>query len=421
MPEVTLKFDTLHDSQRSVWQSSMRYNFLQCGRRYGKTTLLQYAAKKQLVCENGMVAYAAPTRGTALPVWEAMRQFFERVPTNDGGTVSMIKKCREDYMRLTLINGSEFHVWPLDKDLAFRGFNYDVVLIDEAAFVRNLLKLWHNSIRPTLTDRKGRAWFVTSPRGRNEAHTMYEWGQQGRPDWFSRRLGTADNPYISPDEIEAARQEIPTEAFEEEYMGIPSANAANPFGSDAIEACVGPVSNNPPVFFGVDIAQAQDWTVVIGLDQDGNVASFDRLQHVPYSVIEDRICEAVGNRKAVIDSTGVGAPEFERIAARCPRAERFVFTSNNKQELMHGLRAAIHRRDIRYPDGPIRQELDVFQYKYTPGGGVRYEAPHGFHDDCVMALGMAVHARGQKSKPVSIDVIRPVRTAPRVATFGGVR
>jgi hypothetical protein len=59
---------------------------------------------------------------------------------------------------------------------------------------------------------------------------------------------------------------------------------------------------------------------------------------------------------------------------------------------MEGLAAAIHRREITYPDGPIVNELEVFEYQYT-ATGVRYNAPQGFHDDCVNALALANKCR----------------------------
>jgi len=47
---------------------------------------------------------------------------------------------------------------------------------------------------------------------------------------------------------------------------------------------------------------------------------------------------------------------------------------------------------VRYPQGVIVSELDVFAYEYTRTG-VRYSAPDGMHDDCVMALALAVYGR----------------------------
>ena len=55
---------------------------------------------------------------------------------------------------------------------------------------------------------------------------------------------------------------------------------------------------------------------------------------------------------------------------------------------MEGLAAAIHQRQIAYPDGVITTELESFEFEMTRTG-VRYTAPPGLHDDCVNALALA--------------------------------
>jgi hypothetical protein len=64
---------------------------------------------------------------------------------------------------------------------------------------------------------------------------------------------------------------------------------------------------------------------------------------------------------------------------------------------MARLAVAIQRREVRFPEGVIRDELEVFEYAYTRTR-VRYTAPAGLHDDCVCALALAVHHAAQKPK-----------------------
>ena len=70
----------------------------------------------------------------------------------------------------------------------------------------------------------------------------------------------------------------------------------------------------------------------------------------------------------------------------------YSFSSPSKQKLMEGLSLAIQTQTITYPQGVIVSELDTFAYEYTRTG-VKYSAPQGLHDDCVMALALAVHAK----------------------------
>jgi hypothetical protein len=91
-----------------------------------------------------------------------------------------------------------------------------------------------------------------------------------------------------------------------------------------------------------------------------------------------------------MDSTGVGDPIFEDLQRDGLNVQGYKFTSTSKQQLMEGLASAIQQRKISFPEGHITQELEIFEYQYT-AFGVKYSAPQGFHDDCVMSLGLAWH------------------------------
>jgi hypothetical protein len=243
-----------------------------------------------------------------------------------------------------------------------------------------------NSIRPTLTDYKGDALFLSTPRGRNFFFSLYLKGQQGDPGWASWKFTTHDNPHIDPDEIEAAKSLLPEVAFRQEYLADPADNAANPFGSAYIRQCVFPLSGDSPVVFGVDLAKSHDFTVVVGLDRNGSVSLLDRYQ-LDWRTTKQRLI-ALPKIPMALDSTGVGDPIHEDLRAEGLDVEGYKFTGTSKQQLMEGLASAIHQRKITFPDGVITQELETFEYQYT-AHGVRYSAPSGFHDDAVMAIALA--------------------------------
>jgi hypothetical protein len=231
---------------------------------------------------------------------------------------------------------------------------------------------------------KGSAWFLGTPKGRNYFHRLFVKGQTAEPDWSSWRFTTADNPYMDAEEVESARRDLPDLAFRQEYLGEAIEDAGNPFGIAAIRACIAPLSTEPAVAIGQDLAKSVDWNVTIGLDVHGRTALFDRWQS-PWELTEQRVLANVGRARALIDSTGVGDPIVERLQKGRTNVQGFKFTALTKQQLLEGLAGAIHRREITYPDGPIVHELEAFQYEYS-ASGVRYSAPSAVHDDCVLAL-----------------------------------
>jgi hypothetical protein len=377
MPTVQIELDRPHDGQQRVIGEAKRFNVLQCGRRFGKTTMGLNRLIETALCGHP-TGWFAPSYKLLADVWrEAKRTLSPIQPT-----------LNEQEKRIELVTRGVIEFWSLDQPDAGRGRKYKRVVIDEAGIVRNLDQAWQEAIRPTLADLKGDAWFLGTPKGHNFFHRLYAKGQAGEKDWASWRMPTTANPYIDPEEVEAARRDMPPSAFDQEFLGVPAADGGNPFGMDAINECVAPQSSQPAVVFGVDLAKSEDWTVVCGLDNFGAVCVLERWQS-DWRQTRSRVLTAVGEIDTLADSTGVGDPIVEDLHRERRGIDGFKFTSTSKQQLMEGLAAAIHKREIRFPDGWLRNELDSFEYEYRPGGGVRYSAPEGLHDDGVVALALA--------------------------------
>ena len=178
-------------------------------------------------------------------------------------------------------------------------------------------------------------------------------------------------------------------------------DGSNPFGIEDIRRCVAPLSSRPPGVFGVDLARSVDWTVIVGLDDAGATCRFERFQR-PWGETTEAVAKAVGQRKAYVDSTGVGDPIVEELVRAkngygLRNVDGYKFTQQSKQQLMEGLAVAIQNQTVAFPDGPIKQELEDFEFVYTRTGAI-YAAPEGLHDDCVMALALAVRRRGSAAR-----------------------
>jgi len=386
--EITLP--RLHKSQEKVLNESSRFNVLDCGRRWGKSVL-----GGNLLIETSLDAHPA---GYFTPTYKLLEGTYREILNN----VEPLVKRKHDNQFIELETGGIIDFWTLDNPFAGRSRKYKRVVVDEASFAKSLWDSWNNSIRPTLTDLIGDAWFMSTPRGKNDFYKIYMRGVSGEANWKSWQMPTSTNPYINLQELEDARRDLPEIAFNQEYMAIFSDNAANPFGGDHIARSIKPLSSLPPVVFGIDLAKSHDWTVVIGLDQNGDICFFERWQS-DWSQTRRRIISIVGYMPAFIDSTGVGDPIAEDIQKECPLVESFHFTTTSKQQIMEGLAHAIQNNKIGIIDGIIREELDSFEYIYGRTG-VKYSAPSGLHDDCVCSLALAYH----KFNNVPSVVINPV-------------
>lgn len=366
-----------HAGQLKVLAEAERFNVLCCGRRWGKTKLAVNLLVKP-VLEGKPTAYFTPT-------YKLLEETFNECSLMLQSTI--VKKHDQQFIEIE--TGGKIEFWSLDNPLAGRSRKYARSIIDEAAFVKNLWQAWTEAIRPTLTDLKGDAYFLSTPKGKNDFNKLYQRGQGGEPNWKSWQMSTYTNPFIDASEIDDARKDLPELAFSQEYLAEFNDNVANPFGIQFIQQCTYPLSSQPAAVYAVDLAKYYDWTVIIGMDKQGSVCHFQRFQK-DWQGTTKEILALPSNVPIIIDSTGVGDPIGEDIARHRSNVELFKFTANTKQQIMEGLALSIQQRKITFPDGVIVQELSNFEYQFT-ARGVKYSAPNGLHDDTVCALAMVVN------------------------------
>jgi hypothetical protein len=366
-----------HINQDRILESEARFIVVMCGRRFGKSELSQIKIITEAI-QGKQIAYITPTYSLA-------KVFFNRL------IIALPFLNNKSDLKLSFPNGGSVEFFTGERLDNLRGRKFHWVIVDEASFIPDLEQGWLNSIRPTLTDYKGRALFLSTPRGKNYFYSLFMKDEQG---WESFKFTTYDNPYIDKTEIDEARTQLPEAVFEQEYMANPMENAANPFGSSHIRSCIQPLSTREIVSFGIDLAKSTDFTAIIGLDSGGNVAYFDRFQ-MDWNSTKQAILQ-LPKKPMLIDSTGVGDPIVEDLQREGRHIMGLKFTQVSKQQLMIGLQTAIQSRKIGYPEGHIVKELEVFEYQYS-ATGVKYSAPSGFHDDCVMALALAYQNLSQNT------------------------
>ena len=372
--EAEIKFNP-HQAQWKVLNSDKRFKVLMCGRRFGKSLISQAISIKEAAEYGNNVAYITPT-------YLLSKIFFGTIVDS---LPAQLYNCNKSELLIDFITGGSIRFFTGERLDAMRGLKFHLAIIDEASYIPDLEDGWNNAIRPTLTDYKGKAIFLSTPKGRNFFYSLFI--KQNEPDWESFKFTTYDNPYIDPSEVDAAKAQLPSAVFEQEYLANPMENAANPFGSQHIRNCIKPLQPNKAAFYGIDLAKSFDWTVIIGLDAKGQCVHYERFQK-DWMHTKETILRLPRNVPVMIDSTGVGDAIVEDLQRHFTTMHGFKYTSQSKQQLMEALATAIHNQQISYPEGTITDELGIFEYQYT-STGVRYTAPSGFHDDCVNALALA--------------------------------
>lgn len=169
------------------------------------------------------------------------------------------------------MTGGVVDFWTLDAPDPARGRAYARFLLDEAAMAPNLRQVWEQAIRPTLSDYRGDAWFLSTPKpralhdGAAFFRELFERGQ-GDGDWKSWRMPSSTNPFLAVEEIEAARLELPELVFRQEYLAEFVDFQGGIVKREHMRYTAPPPLSELEVVVGVDLAistkETADWTAV---------------------------------------------------------------------------------------------------------------------------------------------------------------
>jgi hypothetical protein len=375
-----------------------RYSLIEASTKVGKTIgCLAWLAERAFAGTEGQNFW------WVAPVYRQAKIAYRRAKR---GLDRRLYTANETEMAMRLCNGATIAFLSADRPDGLYGEDVFAAVIDEASRVKE--DAWH-AVRSTLTATRGPARIIGNVKGRrNWFYQLARRAEAGEPGMSHHRIVAADAVkagVLAAEELEDARRLLPEPVFRELFLAEPSDDGGNPFGLDSIAACVAPLSLEAPLFWGWDLAKSRDFSVGIALDAEARVCRLERFQS-PWTETKRRILAATGRARALVDSTGVGDPVLEDLQAARPGVfEGFRFSASSKQQLMEGLALAIQARAVSFPEGPIRAELETFDYEYTRTG-VRYAAPEGLHDDCVCALALAIRLR---SMPSGIGIIEYYR------------
>ena len=203
----------LHSAQKQVVESNNRFKVLLAGRRFGKTVL----AVEELVFNAiskpaARVVYIAPTFQSARDI--ALEHLLKRIER----VVSNINETRLELEVSNKFGGkSKIFLRSWDNIETLRGQAFDFIVLDEVAQYKAFWAGWQEVLRPTLTDKRGHALFISTPNGYNHLYDLCNLELKDT-DYKTFHFTTYDNPYIPVDEIEKAKKELNQEQFLQEYM-----------------------------------------------------------------------------------------------------------------------------------------------------------------------------------------------------------
>jgi phage terminase large subunit len=199
----------LSQAQDQVANDLTRFRVVVAGRRFGKTHLSIRELCKHAKEPGREVWYVAPT-------YKMAKQIVWRKLKNKLQDLNWVKKANETELTLQLRNGSVISLKGADNYDSLRGVGLDFIVLDEFADIDP--EAWYETLRPTLSDKQGRALFIGTPKGvGNWAYEIYQ-NSIDNANWQSYSFTTIDGGRVPPEEIEAAKQDLDERTFRQEYL-----------------------------------------------------------------------------------------------------------------------------------------------------------------------------------------------------------
>jgi hypothetical protein len=232
-----------------------RWCVLVAHRRAGKTVacindVLKHALSTTKT--DARFAYVAPTYTQAKAVaWDYLRRYAGVVPG---------VQFHETELRCDLPNGARIRLYGADNPDSLRGIYLDGVILDE--YGDSEPRVWSEVLRPALSDRKGWAVFIGTPRGRNHFADLYEAAGKDS-EWLAMTLRASETGLLDQAELAAARRAMDDDTYAAEFECSFAASAPGAYYARHLERAdadrrIGRVPHEP----GISVHTA--WDLGIG-------------------------------------------------------------------------------------------------------------------------------------------------------------
>lgn len=382
-----------------------------CGTKFGKTYgssiwLVQRAWNKK----NSWNWWVAPSYAQSKIAYELVKALLPK-----GTFIEYKADLRIELLEPDGSYHSKIEFKSGDNPDTLRGYPIDAFVIDEAARIPYESFV---SVMTTVTQTRGIGIVISTPKGRGWFFDVYSRGEkfeddgvtprfdkQNRdpyPEWKSIRMPTWTNPHVSLEAVEEARNNLPEDVFRQEFAAQFLDDSAGVFRNVAGCLNCGDMFLSPmpgaQYVMGVDLARLRDYSVIIVMDKfTKRVVYMERFNQIQWEVQYHKIITIARQFRAqvIIDSTGIGDPIVQTLQSSGINVFPYkIGGSASKQQLVEKTRLLIENASISIPKNkytaPLISELKSYEYSFTESGIIKYEAPSGKNDDCVISLCLAV-------------------------------
>jgi predicted phage terminase large subunit-like protein len=192
---------SLHKTQIEVQTSPARFKVIAAGRRWGKS-ILGIGEGVRRAAAGQHVWWIAPSFASAAyqAGWTMLQFYASKLP---GSNLHSLRRT------LAMPGDGWLQFKTAEEIDSLRGESIDFAVIDEAAHLQQLQTLWELCLRSCLLDRKGAAWFISTPHGMNYFHDLFQRGKNGDAGWASFQFPSTANPFLDAQELADIARDMP--------------------------------------------------------------------------------------------------------------------------------------------------------------------------------------------------------------------
>ena len=362
---------------------------------------------KSLLLVNLLLYYGINDKGSKIgvitPIYSQARKLMEDLydAIKNSGIVESTNFSNHE---IKLKTGSKIIFRSSEREDGLRGYTFDYLFLDEASYQSE--DAWKRAIQPTALVHGKKVVLFSTPRGRDWFYDMFQMGHDPQfPAYASVRMEQGDNPFIDPEEIEAAKRSLPDAIFRAEYCGEfveGESMVFRNFGANNFNHYPQPSGK---VYAGLDSGQASDYTVCTFMDSQGKVVDIYRENKKSYEEMTNEVLKRCRkfNASLLVETNSIGGPIYEAIKKNWQDTHPFNTSNSSKREIIESLILGFSEASIQVPSislsPELHNELEVFEMTYNPQTrSVKYAARSPFHDDIVISLALAnYHRKTNKS------------------------
>jgi len=403
---MEIKLFKPHPGQKRVIDgfadSKHKFGVVATGRQYGKSLLGQNLLLYWLLS-------TPKQKGDWVsPIYNQSKKVFQEL--FNAANQIVVHSNKADLV-MEFMNGSTLQFLSAERYDSIRGFSFNYMVIDEAAFIRE--EAVNEAIFPTLSAIGKKCLVISTPKSKNWFYSRFLQGMTDNDVYTSFTGISTDNPYIDKDFITEQAKSLPPDIFAQEYMAQFSEATNDVFrGLDLVcNLNNWDESKTTRDYFGIDFGMSNDYTVCTILSESGRCKKILRFNGKTYEDSARTILNGLQRfniRGGYVETNGPGQAIFELIKKEYRHTKPFYTSQDSKTQAVRKMIHDIEEGVLELPSKQLMpecyDELSAYTYKVNTNGKLSFSHPNGYHDDIVDSIWLANMAREDFAKQGSIYI-----------------